>query len=324
MATRSESTISGNRKVSDVWEYFEKVADTKKAMCTICNKEFAYLGGTTNLCNHITSKHALNYCPDIKKKNTLDGFLRPAKCSDARMKNITDRVTQMIVQDLRPIRVVECDGFRDLISYLEPGYVLPSRKQFTADINLKHARCKEVLKERLKKEVQFMSLTTDIWTSLATKSYLTVTAHYIDRSWALQAFVLETLPFPERHTGVNIADKLKALVGRWEIMDSVMMVSHDQGSNMKATMEILNEECNWKSLHCAAHCLQLCILAGFNINAIDRLLSATKKIVAHFHHSVVASEALKQKQTQMSMSGKNWSQVVLLDGTLLMKCWIGY
>ena len=49
-------------------------------------------------------------------------------------------------------------------------------------------------------------LTTDIWTGLAMESYLTVTAHYIDKSWELQAFVLETLPFLERHTGVNIAD----------------------------------------------------------------------------------------------------------------------
>jgi len=35
-------------------------------------------------------------------------------------------------------------------------------------------------------------------------------AHYIDNIWELQAYVLETLPFPERHTGVNI-DKLKRL-----------------------------------------------------------------------------------------------------------------
>ena len=35
---------------------------------------------------------------------------------------------------------------------------------------------------------------------------------------------------------------------------------------------------------------------------IDRLLSAAKKIVTHFHHSTVASEALKQKQAQMGMS----------------------
>ena len=190
------------------------------------------------------------------------------------------------------------------MNYLEPGYVIPCRKKFAADITFKHTKCQEVLKERLKNETKFITLTTDIWTSMATESYITVTAHYIDGNWELQAFVLETMPFPDRHTGINIADKLKGLAERWGIMDNVRMVSHDQGSNIKAAMEILHEECNWKSLCCAAHCLQLCISAGFSISAIDRLLSAAKKIVTHFHHSTVASEALKQKQAQMNMSCK--------------------
>ena len=183
----------------------------------------------------------------------------------------------MIVKDLRPIRTVECEGFHNLMNYLEPGYVIPSRKQFAADIIFKHTKCQEVLKEHLKNKAKFITLTTDIWTSIATESYITATAHYIDDNWELQAFVLETMPFPDRHTGINIVDKLKGLVERWEIMDNVGMVSHDQASNMKAAMEILHEECNWKSLYCAAHCLQLCILAGFSISAIDRLFISCKK-----------------------------------------------
>ena len=151
----------------------------------------------------------------------------------------------------------------------------------------------------MKNEAKFITLTTDIWTSIATESYITVTAHYIDDNWELQAFVLETMPFPDRHTGINIADKLKGLVERWEIMDNAGMVSHDQASNMKAAMEILHEECNWKSLYCAAHCLQLCILAGFSISAIDRLLSAAKKIVTHFHQSPQCS-SIRSPKTKTS------------------------
>ena len=311
MASDDKDGAVGNKIVSDVWKFYTKFHDRRKAVCTICKKEFAYLGGTTNLRNHLASKHSTLYCPDNemtmtenRKTSTLDGFVRPAKCSEARAKNISDRVTNMIVQDLRPIRTVECDGFRNLMKFLEPGYVLPSRKQFTADINLKHATYKNHLKEKLREEAVFISLTTDLWTSIATESYITVTAHYIDNNWVLQAFVLETLPFPERHTGINIAQKLKEMVGEWEILDTVRMVSHDQGSNMKAAMEILHNELNWQNLHCTAHCLQLCILAGFKINSIDRLLAAAKKIVTHFHHSVVASEALKQKQIEMNMPGK--------------------
>ena len=71
----------------------------------------------------------------------------------------------MIVQDLQPIRIVECKAFKNLFSYLEPGYTLPSQKQFSTDITQKLKSCKEMLKKRLETEVPSVALTTDIWTS---------------------------------------------------------------------------------------------------------------------------------------------------------------
>jgi len=161
-----------------------------------------------------------------------------------------------------------------------------------------------MLKKRLEAEAFSMALTTDIWTSIATEAYMTVTCHYIDQNLQLQNFVLETLAFPERHTGGNIADKLKGVGERWGITHKVIIVSHDQGSNMEAAMEVLTNDCNWQSLPCCAHRLQLCLLAGLKINAIDKLIGAVKKIVSHFSHSVVATEALKNKQQQMNITAK--------------------
>ena len=74
---------------------------------------------------------------------------------------------------------------------------------------------------------------------MATEAYIPVTAYYIGPNWKLQSFVLETLSFPERHTGVNIAEKLKGVGERWEIIHNVITVSHDQASNMEAAMHIL-------------------------------------------------------------------------------------
>ena len=68
----------------------------------------------------------------------------------------------------------------------------------------------------------------------------------------------------------------------------------------QAAMEILTEDCNWQSLACSAHRLQLCIFG----NAIEKLTAAVKKIVSHFSHSVVATEALKNKQQQMNITAK--------------------
>ena len=164
--------------------------------------------------------------------------------------------------------------------------------------------CKDKFKKCLAAEAFSMALTTDIWTSMTTEAYMTVTCHFIDPNLKLQNFVLETIRFPERHTGVNIAEKLKEVGERWGKTDKVIIVSHDQGSNMEAAMKVLTEDCNWQSLPCCAHRLQLCLLAGFKVNAIDKLIAAVKKIVSHFHHSVVATEALKNKQQQMNITAK--------------------
>ena len=45
---------------SDVWDFFEKLPDTdKKVRCILCHpqKDFAFHGGTTNLREHLSSKH---------------------------------------------------------------------------------------------------------------------------------------------------------------------------------------------------------------------------------------------------------------------------
>lgn len=112
---------------------------------------------------------------------------------------------------------------------------------------------------------------------------------------------------------------------RWGIIHEVITVSHDQASNMEAAMQILMEDYNWRSLPCCAHWLHLCILAGLNISVIDRLIMAVKKIVSHFNHSVVATEARpEKKQHQMNIAAKTLLIVVPLGGIPHMTCLIVY
>jgi len=53
----------GSRPVSDVWKFYTKLYDRRKAMCTICKKD---LGGTTNLRNHLSPKHLMFYFLDVE------------------------------------------------------------------------------------------------------------------------------------------------------------------------------------------------------------------------------------------------------------------
>lgn len=301
------SKAAGNGKKSDVWEYYEKIKDAPKARCTLCNKELSYRGGTTNLRTHLECKHSLLYIHEVKKtscskQSTLIGYAKSQQCSEGRATAITERITNMIALDLKPIRMVEGEGFCELLHYLEPGYKIPCRKHVTKMILKKHESVREKLQSKLNKEATSISLTTDIWSSAATEAYITVSAHYISPEWNLLSCVLETPGMPERHTGQNIADRLAEIADRWAINEKVSVVVHDQAANMECAMDILENDRGWQSMKCTAHCLQLCLKAGLSINTIDRLTGAARKLVGHFKHSVLACEELKKRQAQMELS----------------------
>ncbi len=302
-----DSSSSGSGRVqSDVWKFFEKRKEAKKAKCQLCNKELAFHGGTSNLRDHLSKVHPLSYRKP--QPGGIDTFVKPRQCSEARAKEITERIARMLALDLRPLRTVECDGFRDLLAYLEPGYRVPSRTHVTTVLRHKHELGKEQLRKKLETEATSIALTTDIWTSVATEAYITVSAHYISSTWKCCSCVLETKHFPERHTGQGIADKIDEIATAFAVDEKVSAIVHDQAANMELSLQILNSSKGWESLRCNAHCLQLCLKAGLSSNGISRLLGAGRKLVTHFRHSVVATEELKRRQAQMETGNKKLIQ----------------
>lgn len=78
-------------------------------------------------------------------------------------------------------------------------YYPPKRKALTQTIlrdefNFQVSNLKTMLEE-----VEYVSLTTDAWTSDSTVSYLTITAHFIHKD-SLNAWVLSTNEIDTSHT----------------------------------------------------------------------------------------------------------------------------
>lgn len=159
---------------SDVWSYFTKNVGAKKASCRLCNKDYAYLGTTTNLRDHLLRFHKDKYKAKdgFKQQSTIDTFVNHAKCPAARAKRITELVALMVAKDLRPAAVVEGEGFRRLLAYLEPGYIVPSAVHVMEIVRRKFAAVKEKLKGILAMNESKYALTADIWTSLSNDAYI--------------------------------------------------------------------------------------------------------------------------------------------------------
>ena len=197
---------------SDVWDHFKK---EKTAVCCYCQKELGFCGGTTNLRDHLTRIHPLKYATEAEKNKVgtskIDTFVSKTVCSEGYARKITSLLVEMLVLDLRPAATVEGVGFKRLVNYFDPNYRVPSAMHMAKCFTEKYETAKSTLTE-MHKEPQHIALTTDIWTSIATQAYITITAHFVSLDWDLKTFVLQTICFPEDHTAEKISEKVKEIL----------------------------------------------------------------------------------------------------------------
>ncbi|RXN07818.1 zinc finger BED domain-containing 1-like protein [Labeo rohita] len=137
------------------------------------------------------------------------------------MKAITDTIAFFICKDIQPYSVTENEGFQYLLHVLEPRYHIPDRKLFTEkQIPILYDKVRREIAESLS-SAQRVAITVHGWTSCATDSYITVTAHYVDDEWVLQNHVLQTRVFNEAHTGSNLAVLLQDVAAEADVYSSL-------------------------------------------------------------------------------------------------------
>ncbi|KAJ8867100.1 hypothetical protein PR048_032962 [Dryococelus australis] len=101
-----------------------------------------------------------------------------------------------MVLDFQPYTVVEDTGFQRLLNVLEPSVVpkmydtVKSKIQTYLNNSVSSLPC--------------LSLTSDLWTSRANDSYISLTCHYLDECFNMTSYVLGNSNFPGEHTGASI------------------------------------------------------------------------------------------------------------------------
>ena len=239
-----------------------------------------------------TTKRQLTMAESIEKT-------RPYEFDDSRSRRINKAVGEMIAVDNEPFAIVEHDGFTRLLKLLEPCYQLPSSKYFSETlIPEMYEKVKNKVKHSLS-NIDYVSITTDIWSSVAQDSYISLTCHSITDDFQYQHICLHAAPFNERHTGEHIATMLTGCLESWSLSDKLHVVVRDNGSNFIAGLQ----DNGIPNIPCLAHTLQLIVKDGCLAQpAVMVLTTRARKLVTHYKHSNVALQALFKTQEQLGMS----------------------
>ena len=293
-----------------VWDYYKIVdQDQQFARCLACNVRISRGGktakcfNTTNMIDHLQKKHPVEYKDYEEKKKlrqlkeqkdrrqpTMEETRARVKVwdiNDPKAERIHHKIAEMMALDYQPLSVVNDVGFISLLQMIEPKYKVPSRKYFTENVLPKIKENIDTKLAQLLKDVEFLSLTTDIWsTSLSNESLISMTPHWIGDEFKRMSAVLHAQKIEGSHTGAAICQALESMLENWKISKSrIHMVVADNASNMKKALR----EGNFEAQGCFAHTLQLVVSDGvLSQRAVIDTLAVCRSIVGHFKHSTIA------------------------------------
>ena len=221
----------------------------------------------------------------------------PYPRNSTRWKTLTDAVCLFIARDMYPYQTVNDVGFQHMLHTFDQTYRPPDRKTLSTTklIPKLYDAERECVSNALS-NVDNFALTTDIWTSRHNQAYTGLTIHYINDRYDLQTHLLETVEFPDSHTGVNISEELKAILDEWGLAhDNLSALTTDNGTNIVSAMELLQ----WSRMPCFSHTLQLAVEVVLKLPEVSRALARCRQLVGHFNRSAKSNYLLKQKQIDL-------------------------
>ena len=295
---------------SNVWDHFGfkcneegVIIDRSKATCKYCFIEIKYAGGnTSNLSSHYTNNHGSKVDKSTVQPSISKAFGATKKYPKGSNHQVMleRKLVEFLVADLRPLSTLDSPSLRKLLAALDPKFNIPDRKTIGNTVLPKmYEETKREVKAQLN-SCSAVAVTTDGWQSIATESYTTFTAHFIDKDWNLKNFGLQTRYTPVKHTAENLKDICMGALEEWKLSEKTIAGVMDNARNITKAWELTNRPV----VNCFAHTLNLAVKKGLGVNGIGETLKRARKLVSHFHHSPLQIQALKLKQEALDIPVK--------------------
>lgn len=152
------------------------------------------------------------------------------------------------------------------ISQIQPSLLAKTREMVVSEIG----------------QAQYLSATTDLWSSATTELCIIYTVHFIGDNWKLQRYCLQTMYCPEDHMEGNLASELGSSLEAWDLRpEQQSCLTTDNGSNFIKAGNLLD----WPHISYFGHNLHLAVTTATNDSRVSRPYGICHKIVETYSHS---------------------------------------
>jgi hypothetical protein len=254
-------------------------------------EHYTQLEDDRELQNEKNQKHQ-RVLHEFISKNQRSNQIKHYPSNSARCKEIDEALVTLICDNFLPFKLGDSKSFKKFVSILDNKYMLPARKQLsTTYLDLHYEKRCEVVQNQLS-EAEAVHLTTDLWTDTINQiSYITVTAHMIDKTCQLYSLTLETSYIEGKHTAENIYTSILSCISKWKLANKVNTIITDNGANMIAAIK----RGMWTSLPCFAHTLNLVVTDALKNVHLSDSVDKFRKIVHIFKSSPSRNSVLLNK-----------------------------
>lgn len=142
----------------------------------------------------------------------------------------------MIIVEELPFSHVEGKSFRNFNRINQPSLNVLCSGTITKDWLTLNLEEKYKLRETFRKTIGMVCLTSDTWTFIKQKSYMTLTAHFIDNDWNLKKKMLNFCLVGGRK-GVDIGFEIECCLKEWKF-NNILYISVDNANTNKSAMDI--------------------------------------------------------------------------------------
>ena len=257
-------------------KHFRKVQcsdGTYKAHCNYCTVFYGWKkgGGYGTLTRHLKAKHPTEFGVERTQtqisRASMESRGKPFKYQDA---DYQEGLNKMICGLSLGFNSVESPELR----YCHGGTLNPQAHNFGAKGMSKYnvesyRKRKTALKDMFHCLDTRVSICSDIWSDSSNeRSFMGITAHWIDNNWVLNKRLIALRKMDGPHTASNIYRTLATVMNEYLLTRKIFSIGFDNASANTASISELQELCQpalggtFFHIRCACHILNLCVKDG--------------------------------------------------------------
>lgn len=186
----------------------------------------------------------------------INDYIRPKKVAVVG-EQVDRQLVKMIVKGCHPVNMVDQPDFRELVSLLNPRYVLPSANKVSLELIPEYYRDCEKRTTKSLRSAEGVVLYIDQWKTKL-HNYMCVTAHFVNADCKFESLFLSCHIISASEQSVEISDRLHETVRDWEITDKIVAVVTDNTSPLSDAVKL----CNWPHIPHFMRALSLALHMG--------------------------------------------------------------